>query len=177
MSQVLVLDSSYMKVDVVDWKRAFCLIYSNKAEVLEESDEVKRTVRMEIKVPSVIRLLYRCLASKQSDMTAKFNRVSVLKRDKYICQYCAKRLPGKDLTLDHVIPKSRGGENTWENVVTACKPCNNKKANRTPEKAGMKLLKKPVRVRQVPFLVVSTKLYDSWRKYVPYVEIVEKLEY
>ena len=115
-------------------------------------------------IPSVIRLVYYI---RRPHVRRKMTKLEIFNRDNYTCQYCGWK--GKDLTLDHVIPKKRGGEHSWENVVSACVPCNRKKAGRTPKEAGMPLLKEPHAPRNdgfyIPFYYLSVQ--DEWKKYLP----------
>lgn len=174
-SRVMVLDSSYRLMSIVGWQRALTLVISNRAEVLENSSRVVRTVRLEFPVPSVIRLLHRVITGKEHEI--KFSRINVFKRDNFICQYCGDRYPRKELTLDHVVPKSHGGLNDWTNIVTSCKTCNLKKADREPRQAGMKLIRQPKKPSIVPYVVVETELADTWRKWVPKLHIVSKVDF
>jgi len=175
MTQVMVLDKSYQELNVVNWQRALTLVVSNKAEVVEETSKIVRTVRMEFKVPAIIRLLTASVIKRRE---VKFSRVNILKRDDHTCQYCGKRYSGKELTLDHVIPKSLGGQMHWTNIVTACKPCNNKKANKTPAQAGMTLMRKPKQLRFVPYVTVEAELAEIWGRYLPHlrVKVVDRVE-
>ena len=174
MSGVLVLDVGYRMINVVNWQRALTLVVVNKAEVLETSSRVVRSARMEFPVPTVIRLVYTTLTKKENKV--KFSRINVLKRDNLQCQYCGDRMPSKDLTLDHVIPRSQGGKTEWTNMVAACKLCNLKKSDRTPERAGMKLIRKPRIPTLVPYIVVETEETKSWKKWVPHLKFIEKVE-
>lgn len=138
--RVLILDSSYTAVGVASWMRALTLVVAGKAEIMEESEHIIRTVSKEYKIPLVIRRLHgRTKKHKQIVL----NRNNVFFRDDFTCTYCLNEFPSKMLTLDHVIPKSRGGKNTWENLVTSCHSCNAKKANKTPKEAGMALHREP----------------------------------
>ncbi len=136
----LILNNSYEAIHIASARRAITMICKGVAVVEVVSPYVVKTARMEIPVPSVIRLLkYR----RVPRLNRSVSRRGILLRDGNVCQYCAaKSLPGQ-LTLDHVTPKSRGGQSTWENLVAACRLCNNRKASRTPEEAGMILAKKP----------------------------------
>lgn len=136
--RVLVLNASYEPLHVTSAKRAITLVQYGVAEVLEDSQDVVRSPSTVLPVPSVIRL--RRYVRRPRVHPVPFNRRNVLRRDGFICQYCG----GVDeLTLDHVMPRSRGGRHNWENVVTACRDCNQKKGNRTPEEAGMRLYSRP----------------------------------
>jgi 5-methylcytosine-specific restriction endonuclease McrA len=100
----------------------------------------------------------------------KFTRHNIFERDKNTCQYCGKHFDKKDLNLDHVIPRDRGGATTWENIVCSCIPCNTRKGNRLPREAGMKLLKKPARPKWRPFLHITfdAKVHESWRHFIDF---------
>ncbi len=141
------------------------LIYQNKAEMLENGYGFIRSVNSDVPVPSVIRLA--SMARRPHRIDRKMTRLEIFKRDKYICQYCGKE--AKQLTLDHVIPRFRGGQHTWENVVSACASCNRRKAGRTPGEAGMKLINEPVKPRFTGLFYVpaqQTQIRNEWRKYL-----------
>jgi 5-methylcytosine-specific restriction endonuclease McrA len=124
-----------------------------------------RTVRSEICVPRIIRLLdYDRLPT--SDV--KFNRRNIYARDGNRCQYCGKRFPTAELSLDHVMPRSRGGKSTWENIVCACLKCNVKKGGQTPDEAGMKLITKPRKPKRSPLIAakIQDDRYASWRSFL-----------
>jgi len=134
---VLVLNSSYEPINVCAARRALVLVLKGVAAAEEHSIGHVHSARHAIRVPSVIRLLeYRRIPHQ----TRALSRKNILMRDRYTCQYCHKTLNSSELTLDHVIPRSRAGETTWENLVACCHPCNNRKGSRTPEEAGMPLL-------------------------------------
>ena len=133
MNRCVVLNGDYTFLNTVDWKRALCLVMKGKTEVLKYAkDVIRRADGSEIRVPlvmkliKVIRLIYR--------NKVPFTKKNVLIRDGFKCQYCGS---SQELTIDHIIPSSRGGKNTFENCIAACKPCNNKKNNRTPREAHM----------------------------------------
>ena len=139
----LVLNCAYEPCNVVSAKRAMTLVMGGKALVERPSKHVIHTSRMSIQIPSVIRLLvYRRVPRHNRAVSRK----SILMRDRYTCQYCRQVFVPKQLTLDHVVPKSRGGGSTWENLVACCFRDNNKKGNRTPEEAGMTLAHKPAQI-------------------------------
>ena len=163
MSQVLVLNASYEPLNITTWRRATVLMLKGKAESLEENPN--HQIRNNLKLPTVIRLRYFI---KVPYRELALNRKNILQRDNFSCQYCL--YSGEKLSIDHVIPRSRGGQDSWENVATACISCNIKKGNRTPKEANMPLKNKPHK----PFNTLSfeaTKQIDSghhkeWRKYV-----------
>jgi 5-methylcytosine-specific restriction endonuclease McrA len=190
-ASVLVLNKFYMAVHVISVRRAFCLLFKELAEVitLDEGrynsydfnswrevsearsdfrgpdDEYIRTVHFEIQVPRVIRLL---AFDRLPKTKIKFNRRNIFARDGNRCQYCGKRFPTSELSLDHVVPRSRGGQATWVNIVCACVRCNVRKGGRTPGEANMRLIQEPVKPRTSPTL--SLKLnhgkYQSWRSFL-----------
>jgi 5-methylcytosine-specific restriction endonuclease McrA len=136
----LVLNASYEGVNIVTARRALTLVLKGAAVVERVSSFTVHTSKMDIPIPSVIRLLkYRRIPRQNRSVSRK----GLLLRDGNRCQYCGHVLPPRELTLDHVRPKSRGGASTWENLVAACFPCNNRKSDSLPEEAGMVLLKPP----------------------------------
>ncbi|WP_235204179.1 HNH endonuclease [Deinococcus sp. RL] len=137
--RVLVLNASYEPLHVTSVKRAITLVQYGVAEVLELGGDVVRSPSTVLRVPSVIRL--RRYVRRPRVHPVPFNRRNVLRRDTYTCQYCGS---SQDLTLDHVLPRSRGGRHSWDNVTTACRPCNQRKGNRTPDEAGMPLRSRPL---------------------------------
>lgn len=137
-ARVLVLNASYEPLHVTSAKRAITLVQYGVAEVLENSDDVVRSPSTVLPIPSVVRL--KKYVRRPRIHPVPFNRRNVLRRDTFACQYCGSP---HDLTLDHVMPRSRGGQHTWDNVVTACRECNQRKGNRTPEEANMPLQVRP----------------------------------
>lgn len=162
---VLVLNASYEPVNITGARRAIVLLVKGAA-VVEESHE--RYVHIGIQLPCVIRLRqYRRVPARVQVLSRK----NVLLRDGHTCQYCGENLPSYKLTLDHVIPASRGGKSRWENLVAACEPCNRRKADRTPDEAGMPLLRMPRSMtihtsRAVMRLMGSDE--EKWKKYLYY---------
>ncbi len=163
---VLVLNASYEPINICAARRALVLIFKGLASPEEHAAVHIHSARQSIRVPSVIRLLeYRRIPHQ----TRALSRKNILMRDRYTCQYCHKALPSNELTLDHVIPRSRAGETTWENLVACCHRCNNHKGSRTPDEAGMRLAKAPR-----PFSLHTSrhlmrllgKGEDQWRKYL-----------
>ena len=145
--RVLVLSQAYEPHRVVSWERAVVLYFNQKAEILESYDEELRSPSLTMKMPAVVRLLRGVRPPRR---LVKFSRVNVFTRDGFRCQYCGAPKKARELSYDHVIPRQQGGPTTWENVVSACLPCNGRKANRTPEQAGMKLSRPPVRPAWLP---------------------------
>ena len=161
----LVLNQSYEPLNVCRARRAISLIFSGKAEMLENGSGYINTANTIFPITSVIKLAYMV---KRPRPQPKLTRVEIFNRDHNTCQYCGKT--SNQLTLDHVMPRRHGGRHTWENLVSACSPCNRKKAGRTPEQAHMKLYKTPVRPAgsiylNIPFHFIQTQ--SHWQKYLP----------
>ncbi len=156
--RTLVLDQSYQPHRVISWQRAICMFFEDKIEILEEYDEDIRSVSITIKMPAVVRLLRKVRRKKRP---IRFSRVNVALRDDYSCQYCGDSLPLKKLTYDHVVPRSRGGATNWENIVMCCYPCNDRKGSKTPEQAGMKLRKVPIKPKYLPAIVFRLEPHMS----------------
>ena len=190
-ARVLVLNKFYMAVHVVSVRRAFCLLFKDLAEVItiddgrhmsfnfaswrevsqartfyrHPDDDFIRTVHFEIQVPRIIRLIsYDRLPRHR----VKFNRRNLFARDGNRCQYCGKKFATAGLSLDHVLPRSRGGLATWDNIVCACLRCNVRKGGRTPREAGMKLIRTPIEPRTSPVvsLTLSNRKYKSWKAFL-----------
>ena len=162
---VLVLNQSYEPLTVCRARRAVVLIYRGKAEMLENGVGFIHSVSNSFPLPSVIRLAYMV---KRPYRERKLTRFEVFSRDRYTCQYCGKET--RQLTLDHIIPRYRGGQHTWENVVSACVPCNRRKAGRTPKEAGMRLIRLPSYPSHGPFFNIPYHYQQSkqeWQKYLP----------
>lgn len=160
---VLVLNASYEALNVTRWQRAVCLLMSGKAELLETNGNLLHSANSSMELPSVIRMVYFV---NKPRIAVPFSRANVLMRDHHTCQYCgAVGSPG-ELTLDHVSPRSWGGETCWENIVAACKKCNSKKGNRTPEAAGMKLSRRPRAPQFTPSIMSNARA--DWEKYIAY---------
>ena len=158
-SSVLVLNQNYEPLNVCNARRAFVLVDRGKAEVLEHGLGHLRTATHAFALPSVIRLIYLI---KRPRPQMRLSRREVFNRDRYTCQYCGRR-GQRDLTLDHVVPRHRGGRHTWDNLVTACKTCNHRKGGRTVPESRMKLLRQPVRPPATPAYL-----------YAPYVRAGER---
>jgi 5-methylcytosine-specific restriction endonuclease McrA len=165
--QVLVLDQGYSPHRVVCWQRAICLVFGGKVEVLEEYDEVIRSPSVAMRMPAVIRLL---AAARRKPRVVRFSRFNVLLRDGFMCQYCGGRPHTRDLTMDHVVPRARGGATRWTNVVAACRSCNHQKGSRTPDEARMALLRFPHEPRALPSISERLGLRnvnEKWEGWVP----------
>ncbi|MEM8758674.1 MAG: HNH endonuclease [Planctomycetota bacterium] len=190
-SQVLVLNKLYLAVRVISARRAFVMLLREHAEVVHvdnghymnhdfeswselsqlaaeyerDRHEWIRTVRYDLAVPRIIRLLGYDRLPKQ---TVKLNRRNLFARDRNRCQYCGRHFPTSELSIDHVLPRSQGGGDSWTNLVCACIRCNAKKGGRTPEQAAMALVKRPERPRRNP--LISMKLgsdrYAVWSEFL-----------
>jgi 5-methylcytosine-specific restriction endonuclease McrA len=165
MSQVLVLNATYEPMNVVSVRRAILLLLKEKAELVEAAEAQLRSERLIVPVPLVIRLVYYVRIPRRFSLP--LSRRTVMARDHYTCQYCGDQ-PGKaNLTIDHVLPRSRGGQTTWQNVVTACGFCNRHKGNRTPEEAAMQLLHRPAQPRYLAVtLLAGAGAPPVWDKYM-----------
>ena len=156
----LLLNASFQPLQVISWQKALHLFFSGKVEIVEASDQVVRSVSLTIRMPLVIRLI-KFVPMQARKNIVRFSRTNVFLRDQYTCQYCGGQPPIPQLTLDHIIPVVKQGPKTWENLVTACRPCNLKKGGRTPEEARMKLLKSPKQPVWLPFLGVNIDFTNS----------------
>ena len=183
---VLVLNRLWQAVNVCSARRAFILLYTGQACVVEGvgdsyqtfnfgqwcqtplgrcSAETLSTVSLKIRIPKVIQVLFYDRFPKKE---VKFTRQNVYERDRYTCQYCGELFESRHLNLDHVVPRDRGGVMQWENIVSSCLPCNSRKGNRTPPEAGMKLWHHPKRPRWRPSLHLTYhKISEcSWRDFL-----------
>ena len=188
---VLVLNKYYAPIHVTSVRRAFGMLYGKLAEVISVEDdeylsydfeswrevsefrakyerhrhEWVRCVRFEIAVPRILRLL---VYDRLPQQTVKFNRRNIYARDRNRCQYCGRRFPTTELSLDHVVPRSIGGKTTWGNVVCCCVACNVRKGGRTPDRSGMKLIVKPIKPRRSPVLQLrlTSARYASWKQFL-----------
>jgi len=161
---VLVLNQDYQPLNICRARRAVVLVTLGKAEMLENGAGFIHTVQKLFPVPTVIRLPYLV---RQPHIRRKLSRLEIFIRDNFSCQYCGTKT--RHLTLDHISPRYRGGEHTWENVVSACPACNRRKAGRTPAEANMKLIKPPARPRDGrPFHIpLKYQRYCTlWEKYL-----------
>lgn len=195
-SKVLVLNRAYAAMRIVSAKRAFGLLARSIAEIIHvEADDAGagryvnydleswievsalqreyererhdwvRTVRFDIAVPRIIRLLGY---DRLPEQTVKLNRRNLFARDRNKCQYCGRIFPTSDLSIDHVQPRSQGGGDTWENLVCACIRCNARKGGRTPDQAGMRLVRVPIRPRRNPLIALRLghEKYQSWKAFL-----------
>ncbi len=166
--RALLLNSSYEPMKVVPWQKALILWFQDKVEILEYHSTFVRSARTRFQLPSVLRL--KTYVRPKSLGVVRFCRENVYIRDNYTCQYCAEKFPLKHLTLDHVVPASKKGEKSWTNIVTACRECNHRKANRTPAMANMPLLREPWAPTWLPSpeLDLSPQTVPSvWLDYLP----------
>ncbi len=163
--RVLILNASYEPLHVCSVKRAVSLLMHEIAERVEDSDKILRSPSQIFPVPSVVRL--KKFVRRPFRYRVSFNRKNVFRRDNHACQYCSKY--SNELTLDHVLPRSRGGKTRWENVVACCQKCNARKRDRTPEEAGMNLIRKPFAPRFMfssAYGILPT-IDPIWEKYLP----------
>jgi 5-methylcytosine-specific restriction endonuclease McrA len=191
-TSVLVLNRHYLAVRVATARRAFVLLYRDAAEVIDiergqfsnydfpgwcelsqlrclekqRHEDWVRAVHFEIQVPRIIRLVR---FERSQTATLRLNRRNLFARDGHRCQYCGQNLPVSQLSLDHVVPRSRGGATTWENVVASCFHCNTKKGGRTPQEARMRLIRQPARPNHNPVLALKlgNPKYESWKSFLP----------
>ena len=191
-ASVLVLNKLFMAVHIISVRRAFCLLCKDLAEVVsledgqfttydfttwrevseyrarnfrQEDDDWVRTSSTAIQVPRIIRLTGYDRLPRQ---TVKFNRRNIFARDNNQCQYCGKKFPTSELSLDHVVPRSQGGQTTWENIVCACVACNVRKGGRTPREAGLALIRRPEKPKRSPMLnlKLTQGKYQSWKTFL-----------
>src|SRR5512142_2897182 len=178
---VLVLNRVYRPIHITSVRRAFSLLYQGAAKAIVEQFKLFEfeswsalaaaehdaigTVGRRIRVPRVIVLM---VYERMPKSRVRFSRFNIYARDANTCQYCGSRMQRADLNLDHVVPRSRGGATTWENVVCSCVPCNLRKGGRTPDEAGMRLLRAPVRPRWTPMFRSATRraFYREWRPFL-----------
>jgi 5-methylcytosine-specific restriction endonuclease McrA len=159
---VLVLNSSYAPMTITTSKRAICLFFLDKVDVIETYTDLIHSPSKILPLPSIVKLKDYI---NYNSMNVVLSRKNILLRDKHQCQYCANK--SNPLTIDHIIPKERGGSESWDNLVTACQKCNRKKGNRTPEEANMPLLKypqKPNRIHYFQHFIQESQ--SSWKPYL-----------
>jgi 5-methylcytosine-specific restriction endonuclease McrA len=185
--QVLVLNRLWQAINVCTVRRAFTLLCAGHAHVVyadgknnflthdfeswrdfsveAPEEEMVHTIAFKIRIPRVIVLM---LFDRMPRKEVKFTRHNIFERDKNTCQYCGKVFDKRDLNLDHVIPRDKGGSTTWENIVCSCIPCNTRKGNRLPHGAGMQLIRKPVRPKWRPFVHITFdgQQHESWRHFI-----------
>ncbi len=165
MGNTLVLNASYEPLNVIDDTRAVVLLLQKKAESVLDSDRICAGSKDAIMFPSVIRLTY--MADVPRLRQVPLSRRALFQRDGFTCQYCGGK-PSK-LEVEHVIPRAQGGRNKWENVVTACRDCNARKRDRTPEQAGMRLLSKPFAPSRLA--MIASRGHSEWEPFLLGVEV------
>jgi len=185
-AHVLVLNRFYQPVNVTDVRRALCLLYAGVARALDRNyrqfdfaswtelaaeggDDTIATSARRIIIP---RILVLQAYERVPTGRIRFSRHNIFARDDHTCQYCRKRLPRRDLNLDHVIPRSRGGKTNWENVVTSCIACNFKKGGHTPDEARMHLMRQPRQPRWAE-LLHPPRLRARYREWLPFLNVVD----
>lgn len=171
MHRALLIDRNYMALSIIPWKKVVRLLVKGKAEPVEtmkgSNNTMVQTGNGAFSIPSIVRLLV-AIPWKAHRSRMKFSRKNVMIRDSHLCQYCGIKLGKQGGTIDHVKPRSRGGQTSYTNCVASCKSCNNKKADKTPEQAGLKLKEKPRR----PGFITLYKQYlseyspDEWKNYI-----------
>lgn len=175
MKKVLVLNIGFLPTGIITWQDAVTLWYKNKAEFISVYGEKIHSPKLEIDKPCIIRLTQKVKFNKSVKISIPLTRRNIWERDDGVCQYCGNKLLLKKMTFDHVTPKAQGGRHTWANVVCCCFRCNNKKDNRTPIEAGMKLLKKPIVPRALRTLheniiykmkSITDVPHKSWENYL-----------
>ena len=158
---VLVLNANYEPLNVCTTRRAVGLMMAGKAEMLLNGRGVIRTTSSSFPRPSIVRVSYMVHRPRPR---VKLTKREIFRRDRYTCQYCGRK---NNLTIDHVVPRHRGGGHSWFNLVTACAPCNRRKGGRTPEEANMRLRSKPTQPRYVALAMIeSPDARKAWRKYI-----------
>lgn len=166
LKRTLVLDATGTPVDVVNWQKAMLLLFTNKAKIIYEYDDTKVNSASESwQLPSILQLMSRSRRKKQ----VQFSREGVFFRDNYTCGYCGGQHPSKHLTFDHIMPVCQGGMKTWENIITACFPCNAKKGGNTPEQARMPLLFKPYAPKWNPSFFIQLRKHDPIEVWQPFI--------
>jgi 5-methylcytosine-specific restriction endonuclease McrA len=184
-SAVLVLNRNFQPIHVTNVRRAFSLLYQGVARAVDEQyrlydfedwsqlsaareEESVRTIAKAIRIP---RVLVLSVFEKMPKARVRFSRLNIYVRDQDVCQYCSKHLRRSELNLDHVVPRSQGGRTCWENVVVSCIKCNLTKGGRTPEQAGMHLLRKPERPKWNPILKGSR--HEPHQSWLPFLGIAD----
>lgn len=163
-TQTLLLTPWYSPHKVIGWQTAVVMLFLGKVEVVDEYDEIIRAPSLTMKVPAVVRLKKNVGSIKRG---VKFSKFNVLQRDGFRCQYCGTKGSVDKLNYDHVLPRSLGGRTIWENIVTSCYDCNSRKAARTPEQAGMKLLAKPFKPKTLPMAApIIRTMHPIWENWI-----------
>lgn len=171
----LVLDCGYQVVERTSWEEAFVKVYKGVAEVVEVyKDKIVRSATQEWQVPAVIRLITYHVSNKKR---IKFSRANIYARDRGRCQYCSKKVTLRNYTMDHVVPRSKGGITKWENIVVSCWECNQKKGHKTLEESGMSLLQEPKKPKNLKtqFDWMDKNIPEVWKSYVYwFIELEQK---
>ena len=161
MRSALVLNATYEPLSVVSARRAVCLVLADKAEVIHHDGTAIHSARTSVPTPLVIRLRYVVKVPYHRRTT--LSRRAVFARDDHRCQYCG----GHADSIDHVVPRSKGGPHEWENVAAACRPCNLRKRDRTPDEANMRLARAPRAPRELAWVVVAVgRVPEAWKPYL-----------
>lgn len=174
--RTLLLNSTFEPLKVISWQRAVTLMCLGKVEVVRSYERVLRSASWRIEMPSVVKLRRYV---RRRRIRVALSRRNIFFRDGHACQYCNSKLPIRELTCDHVMPRSQGGRTSWENMVTACGPCNRRKGGRTPEQARMKLRSRPARPNALPIeytLNLGSNLEalpEGWSDYLGWTTRVE----
>jgi 5-methylcytosine-specific restriction endonuclease McrA len=177
----LVLNRNWQPIRIATVARALVMVFNGTARVVDpetfqtftwgdwsrihprDGDRFVQAVTMRLKAPEVVVLNdYDRVPAN----VVTFSRRNLFKRDHYVCQYCGRQAPPDELTIDHIVPRSQGGESTWENCVVACLDCNKRKGNRTPDQAGMRLRRKPMRPKWQPLYALREIRIESWSKFI-----------
>ena len=172
MDRVLVINSDYTFLGVSCWQDAISAVYTGKAIVEAESDREVHSVSLTMKVPSVIRLRKYVRILYERITFVSYTKHNVHLRDLFVCQYCGKKCESRKLTVDHVLPESRGGLTNWENCVSACTACNLVKDNRTPQEAKLKLIRQPRKPHGFAEIlrIKIGEIHSSWYRYLGITE-------
>jgi 5-methylcytosine-specific restriction endonuclease McrA len=166
MDRTLLLNTTFEPISVLSWKKAVTLVFLGKVEVLKEYEREIKGVSVTMRQPAVVRLLRLV---RNNHVNVKFSRKNIFLRDNHTCQYCGIKFEAKNLTCDHIIPRSRGGGADWTNIVTSCTRCNLKKGDKLPEETGMRPRKRPSRPNNfymIMLLVGVNAMPDNWKDYI-----------
>lgn len=163
--KTLLLTPYYLPIKILRWQDAIKMRYEGTADVVVEYDDIVSSPSVSWQVPAVIRLR----RMPRPNRRVKFSRMNVYERDAWTCQYCGERKPERDLSFDHVVPRAAGGRTEWDNIVTSCRPCNTRKANKTCDESGMWPLRAPRKPASLPMTrphieVVSAP--EQWRAFL-----------
>lgn len=163
--KTLLLSQGYQLIKRIDPKKAICMYFLDKVDIVEEYPDFISSPSVKVHLPAVVRLKHY---TKTEPLKVRFSRKNIYARDKKVCQYCGENFKPEFLTLDHVIPKSFGGQTSWTNIVSCCKPCNTKKADRTPQQAKMRLLSMPKypNVKMVYAETLNGEIPEEWKNWL-----------